>query len=262
MPFIDVKSIAKEWKQEIIRAKKPNVDYHLTVLQVGDDGASNSYIKGKHKDCDEIGIQFTHEKLRENISTTDLKNVVKFESRSNPTILQLPVPKQINLNEVLSEMAFYNDVDGLTRDSNFIPCTPNGIIYLLKRFIKLDGAQICIIGRSNIVGKPLAELLTNENSTVTLCHSHTQDIPSIARESDVIVCATGHKWLVDSSYVSNKTKIIVDVGINRENGKLYGDVWGEEILCAFPDILITPVPGGVGLLTRCALMENVIKAYE
>lgn len=263
MPFIDVKSIAKEWKQEIIRVKNPNTQYKLTVIQVGNDPASNSYIKGKNKDCEEIGISFTHKKLRDDISENDLKSIVKFESRLNPTILQLPIPKEISVKEVLYDMAFYNDVDGLALNSDFVPCTPKGIIYLLKRFINLDGARVCIIGRSDIVGKPLAlRLLVDENATVTLCHSHTRDIPSIAREYDVIVCAAGHKWLVDDSYVSDKTKIIVDVGINRENGKLYGDVNGELILSKYPNILITPVPGGVGLLTRCALMENVIKAYE
>lgn len=262
MPYINVKGFVKEWKEQLKAVMRPDRTYQLTVIQVGDNPASNVYIRGKKKDCEELGVVFKHVKLADEITTEELAAIVARESAEAATILQLPVPKHIDTNVVFTAMDASHDVDGLTGRSNFKPCTPSGIIKLLKSLTNLDGARVCVIGRSAIVGMPLAHMLTQENATVTLCHSHTQDIPSIARECDVIVCATGHKWLVNGFYVSNKTKIIVDVGINRENGKLYGDVWGEEILCVDEDILITPVPGGVGLLTRCALMENVIKAYE
>ena len=259
MPYIDVKDFVKEWKEQLKAAMRPDKTYQLTVIQVGDNPASNAYIRGKKKDCEELGVVFKHVKLADEITTEELAAIVARESAEAATILQLPVPKHIDTNVVFAAMDASHDVDGLTGRSNFKPCTPSGIIKLLKSLTNLDGARVCVIGRSAIVGMPLAHMLTQENATVTLCHSHTIDISSIARECDIIVSAAGHKWLVDDKYVSDRTQIIIDVGINRENGKLYGDVWSEQILCAFPDILITPVPGGVGLLTRCALMENVIK---
>lgn len=259
MPYIDVKDFVKEWKEQLKAAMRPDKTYQLTVIQVGDNPASNAYIRGKKKDCEELGIVFKRVKLADEITTEELAAIVARESAEAATILQLPVPKHIDTNVVFAAMDASHDVDGLTGRSNFKPCTPSGIIKLLKSLTNLDGARVCVIGRSAIVGMPLAHMLTQENATVTLCHSHTIDITAIARECDIIVSAAGHKWLVDDKYVSERTQIIIDVGINRENGKLYGDVWSEQILCAFPDILITPVPGGVGLLTRCALMENVIK---
>lgn len=259
MPYIDVKGFVEEWKEQLKAAMRPDKTYQLTVIQVGDDPASNAYIRGKKKDCEELGVVFKHVKLADEITTEELAAIVARESAEAATILQLPVPKHIDTNVVFAAMDASHDVDGLTGRSKFKPCTPSGIIKLLKSLTNLDGARVCVIGRSAIVGMPLAHMLTQENATVTLCHSHTVDIIPCARECDIIVSAVGRKWLVDSKCISGRTEIIVDVGINRENGKLYGDVWGDEILCGTPDILITPVPGGVGLLTRCALMENVIK---
>lgn len=259
MPYIDVKGFVEEWKAQLKAAMRPDKTYQLTVVQVGDNPASNAYIRGKKKDCEELGVVFKHVKLADEITTEELAVIVARESAEAATILQLPVPKHIDTDVVFAAMDASHDVDGLTGRSKFKPCTPSGVIKLLKSLTDLDGARVCVIGRSAIVGTPLAHMLTQENATVTLCHSHTKNITAIARDCDIIVSAVGRKWMVETAYVSIDTQIIIDVGINRENGKLYGDVWGDAILECLPDILITPVPGGVGLLTRCALMENVIK---
>ena len=258
MPYVDVKSIVDQWKVSLKSAVRPGMA--LNVFQVGNDPASNAYIAGKKRDCEELGILFNHfhydERTMENIGF-DVFN----RSQINPTIVQLPLPPGME-EQVCSMLHLKNDVDGMLPGSPYLPCTPKGILYLLDNLgIQLDGARACIIGRSHIVGRPMARLLTDRNATVTLCHTHTLDVPFIARQCGILIAAAGVKHLVDSSYVSDRTRIIVDVGINREGKRLYGDVKGDEVLSKYPDVLVTPVPGGVGLLTRAALRSNVVRRY-
>lgn len=235
----------------------------LSIVQVGDNPASNSYVKGKMKDCDEVGIKCNHLKLDENISQEFLNDtIISLNSNSmiNGIIVQLPLPKHLNLN--LDLINKEKDVDGFKIDSPFVPCTPLGIIkYLEDNNVEFDGKNVVVIGRSDIVGKPMAKLFQDRNATVTICHSHTKDISFYTRNADIIVVATGKINTLKRDMIGNNKPIVIDVGINRnENGKLCGDCDYSNIIdiCSF----VSPVPGGVGLLTRLSLLENVKKTLD
>lgn len=234
---------------------------HLAIIQVGDNQASNSYVKGKLKDCEELGIEVHHFKCDDKISQEELNNIILCSSmhpRINGAIVQLPVPNHLVVNNKL--ITANKDVDGFRDDSNFIPCTPLGIWMFLKdRGVELEGKNVVVIGRSDIVGKPMAKLMLEEDATVTICHSKTKDISMYTKNADIIIVAVGILKFITRDMIGNTRPIVIDVGINRnEEGKLCGDCDYANLLdvCEY----VSPVPNGVGLLTRLALMTNVVKS--
>ncbi len=244
----------------------------LCVIQVGDDEASNVYINQKRKMCNDIGYNFIHEKYDNSITEDELlKNIERFNSNDNidAILVQMPLPSGINEKSIQNAVNKYKDVDGLN-DSNIVdlisgksslyPCTACGVISLLDKYgVILEGSNVVIVGRSSLVGMPLFHMLENRNATVTLCHSKTRNLQSITKNADIIISATGVKGLIKEDMVNNNT-VVVDVGITRENGKLYGDVDFDNV--SKKASLITPVPGGVGPMTIASLAQNVLKAYK
>ncbi len=244
----------------------------LCVIQVGDDEASNVYINQKRKMCSEIGYNFIHEKYDDSITEEELlKNIDRFNSNDNidAILVQMPLPSGINEKSIQNAVNKYKDVDGLN-DSNIVdlisgksslyPCTACGVISLLDKYgVILEGSNVVIVGRSSLVGMPLFHMLENRNATVTLCHSKTRNLQSITKNADIIISATGVKGLIKEDMVNNNA-VVVDVGITRENGKLYGDVDFDNV--SKKASLITPVPGGVGPMTIASLAQNVLKAYK
>lgn len=265
MSYLNCKDYVRLKKQEIadeISGLKNSPV--LCVVQVGDNPASNAYVKGKKNDCSEVGIICKHIRLPNyEFVKIDLDLVLREKNLDeivNGIIVQLPLPENISEAKVANSIYNYKDVDGFKKDSKFTPCTPKGIIdYLEYNDIQLSGKVCTVIGRSNIVGKPLVNLLINSGATVISCNSKTPDIKKFTKESDMVFSAIGKPNFFDKSYFS-KGQILVDVGINRdENGKLCGDICesAKENM-----LLATPVPCGVGLLTRLALLENVVEAYK
>ncbi len=244
----------------------------LCVIQVGDDEASNVYINQKRKMCNEIGYNFIHEKYDDSITEEELlKNIDRFNSNNNidAILVQMPLPSRINKKNIQNAVSKYKDVDGLN-DNNIIdlingrdalyPCTACGIVSLLDKYgVTLEGSNVVIVGRSSLVGMPLFHMLENRNATVTLCHSKTRNLQAITKNADIIISATGVKGLIKEDMVGDNT-VIIDVGITRENGKLYGDVDFDSV--SKKASLITPVPGGVGPMTIASLAQNVLKAYK
>lgn len=244
----------------------------LCVIQVGDDEASNVYINQKRKMCNDIGYNFIHEKYDDSITEDELlKNIERFNSNDNidAILVQMPLPSGINEKIIQNAVNKYKDVDGLN-DSNIVdlisgksslyPCTACGVISLLDKYgVILEGSNVVIVGRSSLVGMPLFHMLENRNATVTLCHSKTRNLQSITKNADIIISATGVKGLIKEDMVNNNA-VVVDVGITRENGKLYGDVDFDNV--SKKASLITPVPGGVGPMTIASLAQNVLKAYK
>ena len=252
---IDCKQIAKDMKENMrtVIAER-GLNLKLTIIKVGNDPASESYIKGKVKDCQEVGITTDVFKLGENISELDLIRIIrKYQKESNGIIVQLPLPKHINKDKIIAAIDKHKDVDGFRRDSDFIPCTPAGIMRLLPK--DLAGKDCLIINRSDIVGKPLVNLLLNRNATVTIAHSKTRDLESKIRQADIIVTAVGIPNFIRLDML-NSNQTVIDVAINRgEDGKLCGDLEKpqEDV-----DFTYTPVPGGIGLMTRAMLLYNVL----
>lgn len=244
----------------------------LCVIQVGDDEASNVYINQKRKMCNDIGYNFIHEKYDDSITEDELlKNIESFNSNDNidAILVQMPLPSGINEKNIQNTVNKYKDVDGLN-DSNIVdlisgksslyPCTACGVISLLDKYgVTLEGSNVVIVGRSSLVGMPLFHMLENRNATVTLCHSKTRNLQSITKNADIIISATGVKGLIKEDMVNNNA-VVVDVGITRENGKLYGDVDFDSV--SKKASLITPVPGGVGPMTIASLAQNILKAYK
>lgn len=244
----------------------------LCVIQVGDDEASNVYINQKRKMCNEIGYNFIHEKYDDSITEEELlKNIDRFNSNDNidAILVQMPLPSGINEKNIQNAVSKYKDVDGLN-DNNIIdlingrdalyPCTACGVVSLLDKYeVILEGSNVVIVGRSSLVGMPLFHMLENRNATVTLCHSKTRNLADITKNADIIISATGVKGLIKEDMVGDNT-VIVDVGITRENGKLYGDVDFDNV--SKKASLITPVPGGVGPMTIASLAQNILKAYK
>lgn len=260
MKYISCEDYASIVKAKLKRKCSGN-NIHLAIIQVGNNEASNRYIKGKINDCNEVGIIPILHKY-DNVSTDDLINEINelnYDDSVFGIIVQLPLPERIDVDKVSKSISRYKDVDGFTSDL-LSPCTPLGIVkYLKYNHIPIDGKDCVIIGRSNIVGKPLAKMMTDENATVTLCHSHTRDICLHTCTADIIVSAVGRKNIITEDMVSNGS-VVIDVGINfDENGKLCGDCDYKNLVNKCE--LITPVPKGVGLLTRVTLLQNVYHAY-
>lgn len=263
------KQIRQNMKEEVIALKKQAITPKLTVILIGDDPASHSYVNGKEKASKEIGIESEIIRLKDDISEADLLDEIdklNNDETVDGILVQLPLPKHINEQKVIEAIHPDKDVDGfhpisigrmMVGQDTFLPCTPNGILTLLKsKEIQIEGANAVIIGRSNIVGKPMGQLLLNENATVTYCHSRTKDLKTFTKNADILIVAMGKAHAIDESYVKEGTAVI-DVGINRTNeGKLTGDVDFEAVkeVASF----ITPVPRGVGPMTITMLLQNTI----
>ena len=263
------KQIRQNMKEEIIELKKQAITPKLTVILIGDDPASHSYVNGKEKASKEIGIDSEIIRLKDDTSEAELlDNIDKLNNDEtvDGILVQLPLPEHINEQKVIEAIHPDKDVDGfhpisigrmMVGQDTFLPCTPNGILTLLKsKQINIDGANAVIIGRSNIVGKPMGQLLLNENATVTYCHSRTKDLKAYTKHADILIVAMGKAHAIDASYVKEGAAVI-DVGVNRTNeGKLTGDVDFDDVkeVASF----ITPVPRGVGPMTITMLLQNTI----
>ena len=277
MILIDGKGTAKKIREklkiEVEELKKNNINPRLAVIMVGDNSASHIYVRNKSKACNEIGIEFEEHLLPENITQNELIDLIeKLNNRKeiNGILLQSPIPDALDINEAFRKITPEKDVDGFNpinvgklvlNQNTFISCTPFGIIKLLEEYgISIEGKQAVIVGRSNIVGKPMSSCLLNKNATVTICHSKTRDLPSITKQADILVAAIGKSEFITEDMVKEGA-VVIDVGINRdENGKLKGDVDFEKV--SKKASYITPVPGGVGPMTIAMLMYNVVKATK
>ncbi len=276
MKIIDGKlissQICEELKKEIEELKSKNITPCLKIIQVGDNQASNVYVRNKVRLSETVGVNTTVDKFPETISQEELINEIKKlnEDKSvNGILVQLPIPKHISEKEVIEAIDEDKDVDcfSLTnvgklwtaRKSEIYlkPCTPFGVIELIKRSgVNISGKNAVIVGRSNIVGKPLAALLLLEDATVTVCHSRTANLKEVCKQADILVAAVGKAKMINHEYVKDGT-IVIDVGINRdENNKLCGDVDFEDVKEIAS--MITPVPGGVGPMTITILLRNLI----
>ena len=267
------KKIRKELKVECDNLKEKGINPKLAVIMVGDNPASKVYVRNKSRACEEIGIEYEEFLLQDNIKQEELISLIKKlnEDKSiNGILLQSPIPEHLNINEAFKTITYRKDVDGFTPSSvgklcigedTFISCTPYGVMKMFEEYnIDLTGKNVVILGRSNIVGKPLIQCCLAKNATVTVCHSKTKNIEEYTKKADILIAAIGKAKFVTKDMVK-KGVVIIDVGINRnEQGKLVGDVDFENVepLASY----ITPVPGGVGPMTIAMLMNNVIKAAK
>ena len=267
------KQIKDELREEVLQLKENGKSVCLAVVQVGEDPASSVYVKNKKKACEQIGIESASYELPEMTSEAELLTLIQ-ELNESPKIqgilVQLPLPNHINEDIVIQTIAAKKDVDGFHPVSvgslwlgkeGFRSCTPAGIIQLLKRSnIDISGKECVIIGRSNIVGKPMAALLLRENATVTIAHSRTKDLKEVAKRADILIVAMGKAKFIDAEYVKEGA-VVIDVGMHRPEGnKLCGDVDYESVLPLVS--AITPVPGGVGPMTIAMLMENCVSTMR
>lgn len=272
---IDGKELAKElrteMKTEVEKLKQDGSVPHLTVVIIGDNPASMSYVKGKKKASEETGISSEIIHLPQTISEPKLLQTIEklnLDQNVHGILVQLPLPDHIEEEHVIEAIDPLKDVDGfhpinigkmMAGEDTFLPCTPYGIITMLKRKnIQIEGKHAVIIGRSNIVGKPVGQLLLNENATVTYCHSKTTDLKSFTQSADILVVAIGREHAISKDDIKSGA-VVIDVGINRmDNGKLTGDVDFAEV--REKAAYITPVPRGVGPMTITMLLKNTIKA--
>ncbi len=265
--------IKGELKLEVEELKRKNINPGLAVIIVGNDPASRVYVNAKKKACEEIGIQSFEYALDENISEEELIDLIhklNKDDKVNGILVQLPLPKHINEDRVIFAIDINKDVDAfhpvnvgrlMIGDPQFLPCTPAGIMELIKESgIDVEGKECVVVGRSDIVGKPMAMLLLSKNGTVTVCHSKTKDIEEVCKRADILVVAVGRPEMVKGSYIKPGA-VVIDVGVNRlENKKLVGDVEFESAKTIASTI--TPVPGGVGPMTIAMLMKNTVKAAK
>lgn len=260
--YVEIKK--KELKEEIQHFNRKPV---LAVIQIDNDQASNSYIKGKQKDCDEIGIEMRHVNIYSNVAgQKEVECIIKdiANSDADGIIIQLPIPDKYDLDRLQHLIPPEKDVDGFRRDSCFKPCTPKGIIdWMEYNNFEFKGKDCCVLGRSKIVGLPLTNMLIEKGATVTCCNSTTPSTEYYTRNADYVFSAIGIPHYFDFSDFFEYCELIVDIGINRiKDNKLCGDI----NCCSFEEYLsgtyVTPVPGGVGLLTRLALMQNTLNAYK
>ena len=274
---IDGKKISQEIKDElkekVAAMAKEGKKVALAVIQVGNDPASSVYVRNKKKACEYIGIESLSYELPEETTEEELVALIEklnADTKVNGILVQLPLPKHINEEKIIQTISPDKDVDGFhmqnvgalcTGGKGYVSCTPLGIITLLKRSgIEIAGKRCVVMGRSNIVGKPMAMLLLRENGTVTICHSKTQDMKEITKQADILVVAIGKPKFVDETYVKEGA-VVIDVGIHRNaENKLCGDVDFDKV--APHTSAITPVPGGVGPMTIAMLMNNCVSSVE
>ncbi len=273
--IIDGKKISQDIKDEVrdkvATLKEDGIEVTLAVILVGNDPASGVYVSNKKKACEYTGIKSLSYELPANTKEEELLSLIDELNQDNTVdgiLVQLPLPKQINEDRVIRRISPDKDVDGFHPESvgrlsigerGFVSCTPAGIIELLKRSnVEIDGKECVVIGRSNIVGKPMGMLLLRESGTVTICHSHTKDLKEVTKRADILVVAIGKPKMIDASYIKGGATVI-DVGIHRLEGKkLCGDCDYDS--CAEVAGKITPVPGGVGPMTIAMLMVNTYQA--
>ena len=277
MAIIDGKKISTQIKENIIAEvealkQKTGKAPGLAVVLVGDDPASAVYVRSKNKICKNVGFQSFENILPADTSESKLLNLIdelNNDEKVNGILIQLPLPNHIASQKILEAINPEKDVDGfhlknigrlVTGNAVFKPCTPGGIIELLDQYkVEIEGKNAVVLGRSNIVGKPIAFLLLERNATVTICHSRTKDLPTILRSADILIAAIGKPNFVTSSMVKDNV-VIIDVGINRVEDKLIGDVDYQSVSKKVS--LITPVPGGVGPMTIAMLMANTLQAFK
>jgi methylenetetrahydrofolate dehydrogenase (NADP+)/methenyltetrahydrofolate cyclohydrolase len=265
--------IQSEIKKNVDLLKQASITPGLAVIMIGDDVASRVYVRKKAEACKEVGIYSVVHEMPENIKEETILNTIKLmneNSNINGILVQLPLPPHINQTKILEAIDPKKDVDGfhpfnigrlvLNLDS-FVPCTPLGVMEIFDEYkIELQGKNICIVGASNIVGKPMLALLLNANATVDICHIHTKDLKSHTKRADIVIVGVGKVGLITEDMVKDDV-VVIDIGINRlKNGKLVGDVDFENISkkCSY----ITPVPGGVGPMTIAMLLSNTLKATK
>ncbi len=272
MSIIDGKAMAKSIKESLAeQIKKENIKASLAVVLVGDDPGSKIYVNSKEKDAKEIGINSVVHRLPQDTSQKELSKLIeKLNSDTDikGILVQLPLPKHLNEASILEIISPKKDVDGLHevnmgrlllgKEPYHYPCTPSGIMEMIfSTKMELKGKNAVVIGRSNIVGKPIAQLLLREHLTVTICHSRTKDLEYFCKKADILVVAIGKPKFVRSNLVKEGA-VVIDVGMNRTQEGLFGDVDFDDVKdkCSF----ISPVPGGVGPMTRAMLMRNCVRA--
>ncbi len=273
--LIDGKRISQEIKDELKEKvgelKKQGIEGCLAVIQVGSDPASSVYVRNKKRACEYIGIKSLSYELDEKVPEAELLDLIQRlneDDKVNGILVQLPVPKHIDENKIIQAISPAKDVDGFHPQnvgalvsglSGYVSCTPAGVIQLLKRSgVEIAGKNCVIIGRSNIVGKPMALLMLRENATVTIAHSKTKNLQEVCKKADILIAAVGRTKMIDASYVKEEA-VVIDVGINRDdNNKLCGDVDFDSVSAHVE--AITPVPGGVGPMTIAMLMNNCVEA--
>ena len=272
MQILNGKELSAKLKDDL----KSESEHHiktpiLAVITIGEDKASEVYVRNKKNACEYVGFSFMHfdyvSTVKESVVIRKIKELNK-DKTVNGILLQLPIPQHYNVEKLVNTIDPGKDVDGLTKinmgkllgnEDGMIPCTPKGIMEIFKHYnISLDGKHVVVVGRSNLVGKPIGLLCLKENATVTYCHTKTNNLKDYTKKADILIVACGQKWLIDASMIK-KDAVIIDVGINSENGKLYGDVNPNvEKICS----MLTPVPGGVGPMTVACLLQNTYKSYK
>jgi len=275
--ILDGKAVAAQIRSEVAggvaELKSSGIPVRLDVILVGNDPASATYVRMKQRDSAEVGIEARDHRFPANISQKELATLVErlnVDAAVSGFFIQLPLPRELDPLALISSIDPSKDVDGLSPLSagrlavglpSLLPCTPHGVVQLLKRSgIEIAGKEAVVIGRSNLVGKPLAQLLLRENATITLCHSRTRDLPEVAKRADILVVAAGRREMVGAEYVKEGA-VVVDVGIHaKEGGGLIGDVRFEEVepVASY----VSPVPGGVGPMTRAMLLYNALRAAQ
>lgn len=267
------KKIRESLKVECDKLKLEGINPKLGVIMVGDNAASKVYVRNKSKACTDVGIDYQEYLLPEETTQEELIDLIKNlnqDNEINGILLQSPLPMHLNINEAFKAITYMKDVDGFTPSSvgklcigedTFISCTPNGVMKMFEEYnIDLAGKDVVILGRSNIVGKPLIQCCLQKNATVTVCHSKTKNLKEHTKKADIIISAIGQAKFVKADMIKDGA-VVIDVGINRdENGKITGDVDFESV--EKKASYITPVPGGVGPMTIAMLMNNVIKATK
>ncbi|MCP6730414.1 bifunctional methylenetetrahydrofolate dehydrogenase/methenyltetrahydrofolate cyclohydrolase FolD [Bacillus subtilis] len=275
--IIDGKETAREKREQLAKEveelKKQGVTPGLAVILIGDDPASYSYVRGKKKAAETMGMNFKLDQFDSSLTEAELLSIIDQYNQDpefHGILVQLPLPDHISEKAVIERISPDKDVDGfhplnvgkmLLGEDTFLPCTPHGIVELLKKTnIDLSGKEVVVVGRSNIVGKPVGQLLLNENATVTYCHSRTENITEHTKKADILVVAVGRANFISADQIKEGA-VVIDVGVNRlENGKLCGDVEfeGAKEKASF----ITPVPGGVGPMTITMLAHNTVKSAK
>ena len=274
--IIDGKSLAKkirqELKEECDEVKKNNINPKLAVIMVGDDPASKVYVRNKSRACNEIGIDYEEFVLKEETTQEELIKLIKKlndDNNINGILLQSPIPKHLNINEAFKAITYKKDVDGFTPSSigklcigedTFISCTPYGVMKMFEEYnIELTGKDVVILGRSNIVGKPLIQCCLQKNATVTVCHSRTKNLEEHTKRADVVISAIGQSKFVKADMVKDGA-VVIDVGVSYNNGKISGDTDFNKVSKVAS--LITPTPGGVGPISIAMIVKNTIYCYQ
>lgn len=277
MEILDGKKVSakvrEDLKLEVDNLKKEGIKPKLAVIMVGNDLASKVYVRNKNKACEEIGIEYEEFLLDKETTMEELLNVIDNLNKNqniDGILLQSPIPKHLDINKAFRAILPEKDVDGFhpinagklsIGEKCFVPCTPHGVVKIIEEYnIETEGKNVVIVGRSNIVGKPLIQCMLQKNATVIVCHSKTRNLEEFTRKADILIVAIGKQKFITENMVKEGV-VVIDIGINRnEEGKLVGDVDFDNV--SKKASYITPVPGGVGPMTVAMLMENVVEAAK